>query len=528
MGSTFLGHPRGLFVLFFTESCERFSYYGMRAILVLYLIDHFLFKESVAFEIVASYGAMVYFMPIIGGFVADRWLGFRKAVICGAVLLCIGHLLMAFEGDGSTVVDGEVVRDTLSLNSTFLAMSFIIVGVGFLKACISNMVGMLYVDNDSKRDQGFTIFYFGINLGAMTAILACAWAGQNLGWGYGFGLAGIFMLIGLTVFLVGRGTLMGVGEPRNPLNLASTVFGVRKEWLIYAASVIAILVTAYLLQTRDLTKILLNVVGLVALAGVLIYAHRTCTKQQIQRMWVMLYLIVVSVIFWGLFEQAAHSLKGFASRNLDPAFLGITFNAGQIESFNPAFILIFSPVFVGLWALLSNMRIEPSRPMKFGMGIILCGVGYGMFLLGCMNANAEFQVAMIWVVLGFLFITLGELCLSPVGLSMITRYSPVEMVGVMMGIWFLASSVASIFGGQLAQYAAIDEEIGTVMPAVDSLAIYQNAFTFFTELGIAVGIFVALSALWLKRYLGDETVGTESGRESSTESSRGSTSVDSD
>ena len=499
--SLLFGHPTGLVVLFITEACERFSYYGMRAILVFYLVDHFLFQESVAFEIVAAYGAMVYFMPVIGGFIADRWLGFRKAVIFGAVLLCVGHILMAFEGTGGSVVDGEVVRDQFALVSTYLAMSFIIVGVGFLKACISNMVGLLYEDNDSKRDQGFTIFYFGINLGAMIAIMLCGYVGAEFGWGYGFGLAGIMMLIGLMVFLRGRETLQGVGEPRDPTDLRSTFVGVRKEWLIYAGGVIATLFTAYLLQSRDLTKILLYSVGMVALVGVLVYAWFTCTKEQIQRMWVMLYLIVVSVVFWGLFEQAAHSLKGFASRNLDPEFLGIAFKATQIEALNPAFILAFAPVFVWIWSVLGRRHIEPSRPMKFGIGTILCGVGYAMFLLGCLTANAEFQVAMIWVILGFLFITLGELCLSPVGLSMITRYSPVEMVGVMMGIWFLASSVASLFGGTLSQLAAIDVAPGEAVAAADSLVVYTNAFEIFTALGIGVGVLVGLSAIWLKKYL---------------------------
>lgn len=506
MNRTILGHPVGLVTLFVTESCERFSYYGMRALLALYLIDHFLFKESVAYEIVASYGAMVYFMPVIGGFVADRWLGFRKAVIFGAILLCAGHVLMAFEGTGGTLVDGEVVRDQFALGTTFLAMSFIIVGVGFLKACISNMVGLLYVDNDSRRDQGFTIFYFGINLGAMVAILLCGYLGQEFGWGYGFGLAGVFMLIGLAAFIFGRGTLKGVGEPRDPADLTSTVLGLRKEWWIYVVGVLAVFLTAYLLQTRDVIKILLNGVGIIALAGVLIYAHRTCTAEQLRRLWVMMYLIVVSVIFWGLFEQAAHSLKGFATRNLDPTFWGVDLNAGQIEFLNPLFILMLSPFFVSMWALLGRWQMEPSRPMKFGIAIILCGIGYGMFLLGCLNANAAFQVAMIWVILGFLLITMGELCLSPVGLSMITRYSPVEMVGVMMGIWFLASSVASLFGGFLAQFAAIDEEVGTVLPAVESLVVYEQAFEIFTVLGIAVGVVVALTAIWLKRFLGEDGV----------------------
>lgn len=505
MASTFLGHPRGLVTLFITESCERFSYYGMRAILVLYLIDHFLFKESVAFEIVASYGAMVYFMPIIGGFIADRYLGFRKAVIFGAVLLCVGHLLMAFEGEPATVVNGDVVRNELAASSTFLAMSFIIVGVGFLKACISNMVGQLYEADDTRRDQGFTIFYFGINLGAFTAILLCAYLGENFGWGYGFGMAGVFMLIGLAVFIGQRSTLEGVGEPRNPAVLRERLLGIPKESWIYVGGIVATLITAYILNVRDIIQILLNGVGIAALIGVVFYSWRNSTQTEFRRLLVMLYLIVVSVIFWGLFEQAAHSLKGFATRNLDTEFLGLTFGAGQIESLNPAFILAFSPIFVWLWNVLSRKRIEPSRPMKFGIGTFLCGLGYGMFLLGCLSAGVDFKVAFIWVVLGFLLITLGELCLSPVGLSMITRYSPVEMVGVMMGIWFLASSVGSVFGGVLAKTAAIDTEPGVVVAAVDSLAVYTNAFGLFTGLGIAVGIVVSLSALWLKRFLGEES-----------------------
>ena len=499
MNSTVLGHPKGLVTLFITESCERFSYYGMRAILVLYLIDHFMFKESVAFEIVASYGAMVYFMPIIGGFVADRYLGFRKAVIFGAVLLCVGHLLMAFEGDPAQVVDGVVQRDEMALTTAYLAMSFIIVGVGFLKACISNMVGQLYTDDESRRDQGFTIFYFGINLGAMSAILLCAYLGQTYGWGYGFGLAGIVMLVGLTVFLTARSTLEGIGEPRKPELLKQRILLIPLEWYIYAGGVLATLITAYLLETRDLTRVLLYGVGSVALVGIVVYALVKCTTAQFLRLCVILYLIVVSVFFWGLFEQAAHSLKGFASRNLDPELWFITFNPGQIEALNPAFILILSPIFVGIWAMLSSRRIEPSHPMKFGIGTVLCGLGFSMFLLGCLSANADHQVAMIWVALGFLLITMGELCLSPVGLSMVTRYSPIEVVGVMMGIWFLASSVGSLFGGWLAQFAAIDTVPGQVVPAADSLAVYTDAFRQFTLIGVVIGGFVILSAFGLSR-----------------------------
>ena len=237
----FLGHPRGLYVLFFTEMWERFSYYGMKALLILYLTKHFMFGDREAGLIYGTYGSLVYAMPVLGGLIADRYLGYRKAVMFGAVLLVCGHFGMAFEGPPAVVTEHGVVRDGFYAQTFYLSLAFIIVGVGFLKANISTIVGQLYGENDPRRDGGFTIFYMGINIGAFTATLACAYLGETYGWRYGFGLAGVGMLTGLLVFQMFRHHLSGYGEPPDPADLNKSVFpGLDQERLIYVIGIIGV------------------------------------------------------------------------------------------------------------------------------------------------------------------------------------------------------------------------------------------------------------------------------------------------
>ena len=232
-----IGHPRGLFVLFATEMWERFSYYGMRALLILYLTKHFLFGDKTAGLIFGSYASLVYAMPVLGGLIADRYLGFKKAIMFGAVLLCCGHFGMAFEGPPASVVDGEVVRASLHEQVFYLSLAFIVVGVGFLKASISSIVGQLYRQDDPRRDAGFTIFYMGINLGAFVATLLCAYLGETYGWRYGFGLAGIGMLIGLVTFIRGGRYLTGIGEPPVPEALTANS---SQAFLVKGRSILAV------------------------------------------------------------------------------------------------------------------------------------------------------------------------------------------------------------------------------------------------------------------------------------------------
>ena len=263
-----LGHPKGLFVLFMTEMWERFSYYGMRALLILYLTKHFLFGDREAGLLYGSYGSLVYAMPVIGGLIADRYLGYKKAIMFGAMLLVLGHFGMAFEGPPSRVIDGEVVRETLYEQIFYLSLALIIVGVGFLKASISTIVGQLYEEHDPRRDAGFTIFYMGINIGAFIATLACAYLGETYGWQYGFGLAGIGMLVGLVTFIGGDKHLQGVGAPPATAGLSDRIAGVSKEVLIYISAFAAVVVVWQLIQRTGDLGILLTVFGSVVVAWV--------------------------------------------------------------------------------------------------------------------------------------------------------------------------------------------------------------------------------------------------------------------
>lgn len=498
---TIFGHPRALYVLFFAEMWERFSFYGMRALLVLYLTQHFLFDDRVAGGIYASYGSMVYLMPIIGGFIADRYLGFRRAVTFGAVLLCCGHLLMAFEGEAASISAGLVARDDLALSLMFLALAFIIIGVGFLKPSISSIVGQLYEKSDSRRDQGFTIFYMGINLGALGAMLLCGWLGQAYGWKYGFGAAGIGMLVGLVTFLRGQHLFEEAGEPQFPERLHEEFLGLAKEKVIYICGVIAVGVVWVLMQYRGLVGGLLGVVSAAAILGVIWYTLAQCTKVERDRMFVVLFLTGVSVVFWTFFEQAGSSMTLFTERNVDKDVFGVSMQASQMGFMNPWFIILFAPLFSWVWEVLARRGIEPSTPMKFGLGVLQVGLGFGALVYGATFADGAGQVAIIWLALAYLLHTTGELCLSPVGLSMVTKLSVSKVVGLMMGVWFLSSAGASYLAGIIAGLAAVHVAPGSDIDPAASLPIYIDTFKVLAFVGVAVGLVVMAISPRVKRFM---------------------------
>ena len=498
---TFLGHPRGLFVLFFAEMWERFSYYGMRALLVLYLAHHFLFDDRFSSGLVATYGSMVYLMPIIGGFIADRYLGFRKAVVAGAILLCFGHALMAFEGTPATLLDGGVVRDDFAVGVLYLALSCIIVGVGFLKPAISNIVGQLYGPDDARRDQGFTIFYMGINLGALSAMLLCGWLGQAYGWGYGFGLAGIGMLAGLATFIGGQRWFSGAGEPPAPSVLRERLGGITREHLIYLGAVVAIAATWWLLQHRAIVGSLLGIVSAAAVVGVVLYSVLRCTPLERDRMFSVLFLTLVSVVFWTLFEQAGTSMTFFTERNVHTDLLGVEMQASQMGFLNPAFVILLAPLFSITWRELARRGMEPSTPMKFGLGVVQAGLGFLVLVFGAGYADSAGQVAVAWLVLAYLLHTTGELCLSPVGLSMVTRLSVAKVLGLMMGVWFLSSAAASYLAGLIAGTAAVERAPGADVDALASLPTYVGAFEVIGYAGVAIGIVVMLVTPLVRRLM---------------------------
>lgn len=485
----FLGHPKGLFVLFFTEMWERFSYYGMRALLVLYLTKHFLFGDKEASLIYGSYGSLVYAMPLIGGLIADRYLGYRKAVTFGAVLLVLGHFGMAFEGPAAELVSGEIVRSGVHTQVFYLSLAFIIVGVGFLKANISTIVGQLYAEGDPRRDGGFTIFYMGINIGAFTATLACAYLGETYGWRYGFGLAGVGMLFGLLVFQVFRKYLLGYGEPPSPELLKQTVGPfLTREQLIYLAGVIAVFAIWQIIQRTSELGIGLLVLGAIVVAWTIWFSLSKCSPIERDRMLVMLILIIMSVFFWALFEQAGSSLTLFTDRNVDKA----GFTAGMFQAFNPFFIIVCAPLFAWLWVKLSAKGMEPTTPAKFGLGVFQVGLGFAVLVYGASHADENGNVAVIWLALMYFFHTTGELCLSPVGLSMVTKLSVQRVAAMMMGVWFLSSAFASYAGGIIAGAMAIEESAHDSVDALSSLVVYTTVFEKLAIVAVVLGIAMLL------------------------------------
>ena len=707
---TFMGHPRGLVTLFFTEMWERFSFYGMRALLVIYLTQHFLFSDEAAQGLYAAYAALVYLIPVIGGVIADRFLGARKAVTIGAALLVLGHFGMAFEGSGSrqyldvggqsylvtsegrraeqqlyidlpdgrahmrfassshvdligngqtrrledgnytlasdpptfiyslcsmvglpcgeapattlqipnegeypvvtggevptVVIDGvsyefeqvsltdivaynpgptdaaedDVVIQTLSDGSyesrveqeeiyvqiLYLSLALIIMGVGFLKANISTTVGALYAENDPRRDGGFTIFYMGINLGAFLATLACGYLGQTYGWKYGFGLAGIGMAIGLAQYLFGQKYLRGKADPPKPI-------GKLTEGFFWVLGLVAVIPAWMLVQQAELMEHALPYV--VGGLFVLVFGYALLGFKGIERskMIAALILIFFSVIFWMLFEQAGSSLSLYAERSTDltvaqPGSLGhsiVTYGlfgvaalsvlmfvltivaffrkkidavilgygvvffallagaagyiaattglngdvyemtAAQTQSFNAGYIVLLALPFSAMWIWLAKRKMEPSTPVKFALGLVQVGLGFFVLVWGTQFAGGDFRVPLIFLAALYLLHTTGELFLSPVGLSMITKLSAARVVGLMMGVWFLSSSLAHILAGIIAQQTASDTIGGQVVDPSAQLQSYVSVFTAVGILGVATGVLLLLLSPILKKWMGD-------------------------
>lgn len=493
------GHPRGLYVLFATEMWERFSFYGMRALLIFYLTKHFLFSAQEASHIYGAYLGMVYALPVVGGLIADRWLGFRKSIVLGGVLLSLGHLGMAVEGEPAEWVAGEVQRDGFVVQVFYLSLGLIIAGVGFLKPNISSAVGQLYAEGDPRRDGGFTIFYMGINLGAFLSSLIVGGIGEAYGWRYGFGLAGIGMLIGLCVFLRGQRHLEGVLEPPRPQWLAAPVCpGLNREWAIYLGALALTALAWFMVQRPPLVGQAL--VATLALAYGFFVWHmlKNCTRDEQARMTLVILLTFCGVCFWALFEQAGSSMNLFTDEVVDRNLLGWEIAASQFQSLNAGFILLLGLPFAALWAALGRRGREPGIPAKFGLGIMQAGLGFGALVLGIAWADDAGKVAMLWIVLAYLLHTTGELCLSPVGLSMVTKLTPARVTGMMMGAWFLATAFADYVSGVLAGMASVDAR-GGVPAAGDLLRVYGDLFELLFYAGTGFGALVLLASPWLKR-----------------------------
>lgn len=444
-------HPKGLYVLFFAEMWERFSYYGMRALLILYLTKHFLFTDTQAYGIYGAYTTLVYVTPVIGGILADQFLGQRKAVMWGAILLVLGHLGMAFEGEP---VVNAADRDGTVMNVFYLSLALIIAGVGFLKANISAIVGELYDKTDERRDGAFTLFYVGINLGAFAGALISGYLGETYGWKYGFGLAGLGMLAGLVVFIWGKPLLNGAGESPNPVLLAKKQFGLMStEWLIYLGTLVAVFVIWMAIGEYKVVGYILWPAFIATFLYIIVRSVATLPPHPRNRIFAALFLISIQVLFWALFEQAGSSLNLYTDREVDRTFMGNEVPASVFQSLNAMYIIVLGPVFAALWVWLAKRGKEPSAPAKFGLGVIQLGLGFLVLVWGASAAGTNLTPVM-FIFLIYLLHTTGELCLSPVGLSAMTRLSVPKMVGLVMGAWFISSAAGNFVAAQIAKMTA--------------------------------------------------------------------------
>ena len=575
---TWFGHPHQLARLFTTEMWERFGYYGMRALLTLYLTKHFLFSDSQATGLYGGYTALVYLTPLVGGLLADQFLGSKRAVKFGALIMALGYFTLAFGGspakpyatiagqryevvvdhfvdrptsdpqearflidngkklqirgneDGSIslldngaeakrlpkgAMEAGAERNSLTIAIMLLALSLISVGNGFFKPNISTIVGTLYDKADRRRDAGFTIFYMGINLGSVLGQFFCPILADWIGWWAGLSLAGIGMLISYCLMQFDGGRLEGYGErPDNAPN---------KDIMIYIGALLAVPVFVFLfsnlmnspppaegsgflgyLASLSLMGKLLFGTFIISVPAILAWSYAKGTRTEAQMMTAAMVLIVFNVFFWTLFEQAGSSLTLFADRNTDRSVFGLfTLSAPQTQQFNPFFIVIFAPILSVFWTSLAKRGLEPSIPIKFAIALAGVGAGFLFLVWGSTFASAgnNWQVGLWWLAGLYLLHSLAELCISPVGLSMVTKLSIARVVGLMMGVWFLSISVAQYFAGMVAQFSSVETVGGQVTNLKVSLDTYTGTFTTIAWIAIGAGVLLFLLSWPLQKWM---------------------------
>jgi proton-dependent oligopeptide transporter, POT family len=566
------GHPRPLARLFSTEAMERFGYYGMRALLTLYLAEHFLFSDATTTGLYGGFTALVYLTPLVGGLIADNYLGSKRSVKFGAVLMALGYFTLCFGGDAAkpyATIDGqryEVIVEgkgdaqkqfvtdagqklqikgnddkTVSLvaadgtearkiaagsfeaageRSPFYTMvlliglSMVTIGNGFFKPNISTMVGSLYATGDRRRDAGFTIFYMGINLGSLGSQILCPFLATTFGWWAGFLLAALGMLLSWSLIQFDGGKLDGYGD--RPAKADSS-----RDLAIYAGAIIAVPVVWFLFSNLMNTKppepgsgILgylasLSIMGklmfgtfLLGVPAILVWSWKVGSKVEFQMMVAAMVLIVFNVVFWTLFEQAGSSLTLFADRNTELSVFGLfSISAGQTQFFNAFFIVALAPVFSIMWNAMAKRGIEPSIPIKFAVALMGVGAGFLALVWGSQFAGPDFKVGLWWLALLYLIHSMAELCISPVGLSMITKLSIARIVGMMMGVWFLSISVAQYVAGVVAQVASVETVGGQVTNLKVSLDTYTGVFTTIGEVSVGIGLLLLVLSPLIKRWM---------------------------
>jgi POT family proton-dependent oligopeptide transporter len=483
----FFGHPRGLSTLFFTEMWERFSYYGMRALLILFMTAPVAtgglgFDTAVAGAVYGLYTSMVYMSTLPGGWLADRVIGQRRAVLYGGILIASGHFSMAFP----------------SLATFYLGLFLIVIGTGLLKGNVSVIVGQLYGPRDARRDAGFSIFYMGINLGAFIAPLICGYLGQRVNWHAGFACAGFGMLIGIVQYTLGSKYLGDAGVHPATAGSPAAAAAARRQSLVWGLVILAAAVVvgggAYTgllpitaTQIADGAGYMLLAVCVVFF-GWLFFAP-DWTPEERKRLYVIGAFFLAAALFWSLFEQAGSTLNLFADRDTRTTVFGWSYPSSWFQSMNSLFVWAFAPVFAWLWIWLGRRRMEPSTPIKFSLGLLSVGAGFAVLIVAARLAEGGTQVSPAWLTVVYLLHTFGELCLSPVGLSAMTKLAPARIAGLMMGVWFLATSVGNFIAGRLAGF----------YESMPLPALFTNVALF----GIVAGLILLAMSPPIKRLMGE-------------------------
>jgi POT family proton-dependent oligopeptide transporter len=511
-------HPKALFFLFMVELWERFSYYGMRAILVLYLTKTihggFGWDKKIGYGIYAAYGALVYLTPLAGGYLADKLLGFRRSIIWGAILMAAGQFTLS-ASTGSELL-------------LYAGLALLVTGNGFFKPNISSLIGKFYPQGDPRRDGAFTIFYMGINIGAFLTPLTCGTIGELEGWSYGFLCAGAGMVAGLLIFLytVSQGYLEHHADPPGtvqkpiselggevgdfaeppagdtPISAAVNEAGDIAEaphatpgkpapyshsLLVYVCSLLFLPIAGSLIYQNNIMDYILGAIGLGAI-GYMLYLSFEYPVAERQRMWVIIVLLFFTAIFWTFFELAGSALNIFTDQNVNKNVFGYELTTSNFQAFNAFFIMLFAPLFSVMWVKLAKNGLEPAAPVKFAIGLFLLGAGFLILNLG-RAAAVDAMVPAMFLILLYLLHTLGELALSPVGLSLVTKLAPVKIVAFMMGFWFLSSAIAHQAGKWIAVLTTVDENATPEQSMNLSLNVFNNVGL------VAIGAAVLLLAL---------------------------------
>jgi POT family proton-dependent oligopeptide transporter len=488
------GHPRGLGLLFATEMWERFSFYGMRAILILYLVNALGWGTARAANLYGTYLMLVYFTPLLGGYLADRFIGTRRSLVLGGIIIALGHFCLAFPGP----------------TMFYTGLGLIVVGTGFFKPNVSTMVGQIYRPGDARRDAGFTIFYMGINLGAFLGPLVCGYLAQSagFGWHWGFAAAGVGMVLGLIVYLAFRDKyLPGIGlraERQLPTSTTTAAAGATDDRVnvpqAIGGAILGLIVTWFIAGAGPLALFVGLVIGS-TLAITVLGTHGE-ERRRVTALFIVFFFVI---FFWAAYEQAGSSMNLFADKNTNLQLGSLRLRSSWFQSVNPAVILIFAPVFAWIWVKLGRIKREPSTALKMVFGLFSLGIGFVFMMIGGQHADAGVLVSPLWLVAAYTFHTWGELCLSPVGLSYVTKLAPVRFASLLMGAWFTAQAAAEKIGGWIAGFTPTPGE-APMKTATGLGGFIQHLsatnfgfYSIFVASSIAAAILMLLFVPYLKR-----------------------------